>query len=73
MSKGATDTRHVLVLDHIVFIFELDTGISISLVGEKIHCLGFGFMNEKKKLSLFFLQYSQISCVSNTFLVGSVI
>jgi hypothetical protein len=46
-SNGATDTQHVLVLDHIVFIFEPDTSISISLVGEKIHCLGFGFTNEK--------------------------
>jgi hypothetical protein len=54
-------------------LIEPDTGISISLVGEKIHRLGFGFTNEKKKkcLRFFFLQYGQISCVSKTFLVGS--
>jgi hypothetical protein len=28
--------------------FEPDTGINISFVGEKIHCLRFGFTNEKK-------------------------
>jgi hypothetical protein len=56
--------------------FEPDTGISIFFVGEKIHCLVFGFTNEKKVclcFFLFFLQYSPISCVSNKFLVGSVI
>jgi hypothetical protein len=70
--------RHVLVSYLIVFISEPDTGISISFVGEKINCLGFGFMNEKKKKKSslffsFFLQYGQISGVSKTFLVGSVI
>jgi hypothetical protein len=72
--NGATDKRHVLVnIGLYCLYFEPDTGISIFLVGEKIHCLGFGFTNEKINVIVFFLQYSQISCVSETFLVGSVI
>jgi hypothetical protein len=34
----------------IVLILSLIPGISISLVGEKIHCLGFGFTSAKKNV-----------------------
>jgi hypothetical protein len=40
--------------------FGPDTGISIFFVGEKIHCLVFGFTNEKKKSSSFFFVFSSI-------------
>jgi hypothetical protein len=54
-NNSATDVRQVLVLGRIVFISRPDTGISISFVGEKIHCLIFGFTNEKEiRLCLFF-------------------
>jgi hypothetical protein len=48
--------------------FEPDTGISISLVGEKIHCLGFGFTNEKIIIFVFFSSIRQnILCIKYVF------
>jgi hypothetical protein len=63
----------VLVADRIVFI--------LSLIPVSVFCLlvrnsivsYLDLWIIIKKLSLFFLQYGQISCVSNKFLVGSVI
>jgi hypothetical protein len=45
--------RQVLVLDRIVFILRPDTGISISFVGEKIHCLVYWIYKLKKCLCFF--------------------
>jgi hypothetical protein len=62
-NNSETETRHVCGIGLYYLYFEPDTGISIFLVGEKIHCLRFRLTNGKKKLSAFFHQYSQISCV----------
>jgi hypothetical protein len=53
ITNGATDMRKVLV--SYLLYFEPDTGISISFFGEKIHCLVFGFSNEKKNVFVFFV------------------
>jgi hypothetical protein len=55
--RTETETRHVFGIGNlacIVFILSLIPGISISLVGEKIHRLGFAFTNTKKCLRFFF-------------------
>jgi hypothetical protein len=45
--KGPATVQQIQDMYIYCLYFEPDTRISISLVGEKIHCLGFGFTNEK--------------------------
>jgi hypothetical protein len=71
MSNGATDMRHLLLSDCIVFILSLIPVSVFLLLVRKLIVSDLDL--QMKKISSFFLQYSQISCVSNMFLVGSVI
>jgi hypothetical protein len=72
IGNSATDMRQVLVLDCIVFILSLIPVLAFLLLMRK-SIVSYLDLQMKKKLSWFFLQYGQISCVSNEFLVGSVI
>jgi hypothetical protein len=71
-SNGATDMRQVLVSDFIVFILSL-IPISVFFLLVRKSIVSYLDLQMKNKSSLFFLQYSPISCVSNKFLVESVI
>ena len=71
LTNGATETRRVFGIGSYCLYFESDTSIRISLVGKKIHHLGFGFTNAKKK-SLFFFTSNKFGVVHSVQFGGSV-
>jgi hypothetical protein len=63
-SNTETEMRNVFGIGWYPLYFEPDTSISIFLIGQKIHCLRFGFTNSKKEIN----KKTQFFCILMCFL-----